>query len=231
MDEIQFENLTIENFDRLKAYLRHNNCTGLDGNEGSAIGHCLNLGYRFDPVTGKLDLSAERLPENLQALPPELRVKAGSRLLANAMGVGRPALQMTLATTTTYPNKPNRYGVYDYVTAWVTNSTGHPFTFKDQNLDHGTMFFYASTIDPNASVAQMFEADSTKLSGLGVGGSVDYIWADNATVMTISFFLNTIYTHTFTVGFSTTALSSTVSDTDPSLDGYTYLNPKITITT
>jgi len=231
MDNFQFENLTPGNFDKLKAYLRHNNCTGLEGNEGSAIGHCLDLAYRFDPATGTLDLSAQRLPENLQALPPELRVKAGSRLLANAMGVGRPARPMALAATATYPNKPNRYGVYDYVTAWVTNSTGHAFTFKDQSLDHGTMFSYAGTIDANASVAQIFEADSAKLSGVGVGGSVDYVWADNTTVMTISFFLNTIYTHTFTVGFSTTALTSSVTDTDPSLDGYTYLNPQITITT
>lgn len=230
MDTTRFENVTPENFDRLKAYLQKNDCSGLDGNEGTAIGHCLKLGYRFEPAEATLDLSAESLPENLRQLPSDMRVRAGSKLLSTVMGLGGPARSIALDSTSSYPNQPSRYGVYDYVIPYVTNQSGHPFTFKDQSLTNGTLYSYEPAIAVDASVFQIFEADSAKLSGVGVGGTVEYVWADNTTVMTISFFLNTVFTHTFTVGFSTNALKVTsLTNTDPNLDGYTYLDPKITV--
>lgn len=229
MDTTNFDNVTAQNFDRLKAYLRSNACTGLDGNEGTAIGHCLHLGYRFDPAAGTLHLSAQSLPKNLQSLPSNLRINAARRLLANAMGLGKPALGAPMAAAGDYPSHPSRYGVYDYVIPYVTNQTSHAFTFKSQTMNEGTLFSNQGSIPSNASELQIFEADSSKLSGTGVGGSVEYVWADNTTVMTISFFLNTVFTHTFTVGFSTNMLTADVTNTDPDLSGYTYLDPKITV--
>jgi hypothetical protein len=229
MDITTFEHVTPENFDRLKVYLQHNDCTGLDGNEGTAIGACLNLGYRFDPAAGTLDLTAASLPANLETLPDELRIRAGRKLLGGVMGIGQPPRTMMLDANA-YPYKPGRYGVYDYCLPYINNNTGHAFTFQDAPLTNGTMYSNLQTIPVGAAQLNIFEADSTKLSGTGVGGTVHYIWADNTTIMTITFFLNTIYTHSFTVGFSTTTLTATITDTDPSLDGYTYLDPQITVT-
>ena len=230
MDTTKFNNVTPENFSRLKTYLQNNDCTGLDGNEGTAVGSCLRLGYKFDPSAKTLDLDAEALPENLQSLPDAKRVAAGHRLLANVMGLNGPATLILAADDTTYPYHPGRYGVYDYVIPYVTNQTGHIFSFKNQTMTNGTLESHEATIAADASEFMLFEADSSKLSGVGVGGDVTYIWKDNVTVMTISFFLNTIYTHTFTVGFSTTTLTSTITDDSPVLSGYTYLDPKIVIT-
>jgi len=229
MDRTKFDKVTSEHFARLKTYLKENGCTGLNGNDGMALGQCLKLGYRFDPDAGTLDIKAESLPENLASLPEDKRVAAGHRLLANVMGMNGPS-KIILATPDSYPSKPNRYGVYDYVIPYVTNESGFPFSFKSQSMEHGTLHSHVPTIGADASELEVFEADSSKLSGLGVGGTVKYIWKDNTTVMSIEFFLNTIYTHTFTVGFSTTTLTASVTGDDPELDGYTYLDPKITIT-
>ena len=229
MDTSTLTNVSQQQFDRLRAYLVHNGCSGVEGNSGTAVAECLTLGYRFDPTTGTLELQAERLPKNLQTLPDNLRVPAALRLMSNVMGHGAAPRAMALAAASSYPNHPSTYGVYDYVIPFITNNTGHIFSFKDQTMAQGTLASYTSTVAANNTQVQLFEADSSKLSGTGVGGTVNYVWQDNTTIMTINFFLNTEFTHSFSVGFSTTSLTATVTSTDPTLAGYTYLDPQITV--
>jgi hypothetical protein len=232
MDTTKFNKVTPDNFSRLKTYLQQNGCSGLDGNEGRAVANCLKLGYKYDPEAGILALEAEALPENLQALPDHIRVAAGHRLLANVMGLNRPGTMIlpTFTSNPPYPYRPSLYGVYNYVNPYVMNWSCHPFTFKSQSLTNGTLSYYLPVIPYNLNEAfRLFSAQSVKLSGTGVGGSVDYIWRDNATIMTISFFLNTVFTSTFTIGFSTNTLVFNAENTDAVSDGYTYLDPIFSI--
>jgi hypothetical protein len=183
MDTTKFNKVTPDNFSRLKTYLQQNGCSGLDGNEGRAVANCLKLGYKYDPEAGILALEAEALPENLQALPDHIRVAAGHRLLANVMGLNRPGTMIvpTFTSNPPYPYRPSLYGVYNYVDPYVMNWSCHPFTFKSQSLTNGTLSYYLPVIPYNLNEAfRLFSAQSVKLSGTGVGGSVDYIWRDNA---------------------------------------------------
>ena len=233
MKNLIFNCVSGENLAMLKTFLQQNGCEGFDENSGTVQGRCLGFDFKYEPSSHTLELVPKSLPKNLASLPEDIGHAAAYTMLSNVMGLegaNRPMTEMLTAST--YPSPPSRYGVYDYVIPFITNTTGEAFHFSSQTMAHGTIFSNVETVAANALVIELFEADSAKLSGYGVGGRIVYQWADNATDVNIDFFLNTIFTHTFTVGFSgpnAANMVGVITENSPVLSGYTYLDPKITI--
>jgi len=234
---LNFKNVSETQMGNLKTYLTHNNATGFEGNSGTVKvkGNCLEFGFDFNPESKILEIDPKTYPENLAKLSPEIRNKVASRLISNVMGGSGAINPLVLASSNGYPSHPSKYGVYDYVIPYIVNNSGLDFTFSAQSMDHGSISSNLSTVPNTASTesVELFEADSTKLSGVGVGGTVTYQWGDGQTVISIQFFLNTMFTHSFTVGATGPAASKltiVVTKNSPVVSGYTYLDPVITIT-
>lgn len=197
--------------------------TGIDEDSGTAVGASTRIDYDYDRTSGLLRLTVSAYPANLVDIPPHIASRALKRVLHRAFTAPDAA--------SVGASKPGRYGVYDYVIPTLTNNTRFDLNFSTQTMGNGTLYSYTGTVKSGAS-GELFEADSTKLSGTGVGGTVVYLLSDG-TPLAIEFFLNTIWTHTFTAGFTGPNAgrypAPVVADVTPSLDGYTYLNPTITI--
>jgi len=234
-ESLYFKNVSETQLSNFKSYLEQNNAVGFEGNNGMVKAKCLEFGFNFDPKNKSLEINPIIYPENLSDLSPELRYNAATRLISNIMG-GQDAIHpMILASTNGYPSHPGEYGVYDYVIPYIVNNSGMNFTFATQNMNHGNITSNLSTAPNTTSTepVELFRAESTKLSGVGVGGTVTYQWGDGQTVITIQFFLNTKFTHSFTVGKTGPAASKlniVVGSDSPVVSGYTYLDPIITIT-
>jgi hypothetical protein len=212
---IEIEGVTADQMATAGRYLERNGVKGYDGHSGSVRGDCFAADYEYDPASGKLVVTASELPHAFRQAPPEA-VVPGFRTLAQAVLLGRP----------------NKYGVYDYVYPTITNNSGSLLTYSSSNPTNGTIEITNTKI-ANGQSLQAFEADSSKLSGTGVGGTCAYTFADGQTTLQITYFLNTIWTHTFTPGLqggNAARYTATATNTDPTLDGYTYLNPTITVT-
>lgn len=232
---LNFNDVSETQLERLKTYLKQNNVNGFEGNTGTVKGNCLEFGFHFNPESKILEIDPKTYPENLEKLSPEIRNKAAFKLVSNIMGGSSARNPLVLASSNGYPSHPSKYGVYDYVIPYIVNNSGLDFTFSTQNMAHGNISSNLSTVSNTASTdaVELFEADSSKLSGFGVGGTVTYQWGDAQTVILIQFFLNTIFTHSFTVGVKGPAASKlkiVVTKDSPIVSGYTYLNPVITIT-
>lgn len=216
--------------ERFRSYLAQNDVTGYEANQGILIGKCLQGSYLYDPSRQSLALEPESLPKNLMLLDEEIRSAALLSLLNNILGIG-PGSNIPGNKGLQGKRHPGHYGVYDYVIPTIKNNSSGGFGFASQDMSNGTLYSYTQFVKSGDTV-ELFEADSTKLSGLGVGGTIVYLWGDNQTALNIKFFLNTIFTSTFTVGTTgplANRLSVTITDNSPDLDGYTYLNPVITV--
>ncbi len=212
---IEIEGVTADQMATAGRYLERSGVKGYHGHSGSVRGDCFAADYEFDPASGRLVVTASELPHAFRQAPPEAVVPAFSTL-AKAVLLGRPS----------------KYGVYDYVYPTITNNSGSLLTYSSSNASNGTISITNNKIATGQSL-EAFEADSSKLSGTGVGGTCAYTFADGQTTLQISYFLNTIYTHTFTAGLqggNAARYTVALSNTDPVLDGYTYLNPTITVT-
>jgi hypothetical protein len=201
--------------------------SGIEADSGSAEGESTKLDYEWDHGANVVRITVHSFPSDLQDLPPETASKALLGVLARGFEVPAGA-----AAGVADKVKPNRYGVYNYVVPLLTNNTRLDLNFSSQTMGNGTLYSFSSSVAAGASTSNLFEADSTKLSGTGVGGTVYYQLTDG-TPLRIDFFLNTIWTHSLTAAFTGANAGKykavEVTDTDPSLDGYTYLNPTITI--
>ena len=234
-DTLKFPHISETQRANFKNYLEQNNANGFEGNCGIVKGDCLEFEFDFNPKTEVLEINPKIYPENLAKLSPEIRNKAAIRLVSNIMGGSAALNPMVLASTNGYPSHPSKYGVYDYVIPYIVNNSGLDFTFSSQSMDHGNVSSNLSNV-PNTSSTEsvkLFEADSSKLSGVGVGCTVTYQWGDGQTLITIQFFLNTMFTHSFTVGAKGPAASKlkiVITKNAPVVSGYTYLDPVITIT-
>jgi hypothetical protein len=221
-ESIEITDVGAPDIERIASFLERNGISGFSGNEGTVKGECFTAEYRYDPAAKLLVVQSSEPPEAIRKAPPAIAALTFKRLIQSVM-TGR------MMTTNT--NKPNRYGIYDYVIPDITNNSGGTITYSGSNPTNGTISISNNKID-TGNTKEAFEADSSKLSGTGVGGTCDYTLADGQTVLTITYFLNTIYTHTFTAGlsgFNAPRYSTSLSGTDPTLDGYTYLNPTITL--
>jgi hypothetical protein len=213
-DIVKIEGVTADQMAAAEKYLARSGVEGFDGHSGSVRGECFAADYDFDPSTGVLTVTPSELPHAFRQAP-EATVAPAFRSLVQAVLVGLP----------------NKYGVYDYVIPTITNNSGGILTYSSSNATNGTIEITNTKIASGSSV-QAFEADSSKLSGTGVGGTCVYTLADGQTTLQIAYFLNTIYTHTFTAGLqggNAARYSTSLSGTDPSLSGYTYLTPTVTL--
>jgi hypothetical protein len=211
---IKIDGVTAEQMEAAGKYLARSGVEGFNGHSGSVRGECFAAEYEFDPSTGVLTVHPSELPHAFRKAPEAAVAPAFSRLVQSVL-VGLP----------------NKYGVYDYVLPTITNNSGGVLTYSSSNASNGTIQITNNRIAAGSSV-QAFEADSTKLSGTGVGGTCVYQLADGQTTLQIAYFLNTIYTHTFTAGLqggNAARYTTTLSNTDPKLDGYTYLTPTVTL--
>jgi hypothetical protein len=220
--EYEVQGVTAEEFEHAREVFA-GSISGIEGDAGTATGEATKLDYEYDRASGLVRMTVHAFPTNLEKLPNHIASRALRQVLARAF--------TTAAVEAGDARKPNHYGVYDYVIPTLTNNTRNDLQFSSQALTNGTLYSYTGTIASGAN-GELFEADSSKLSGTGVGGEVIYQLSDG-TPLKIDFFLNTIWTHTFTAGFSGGNAgrykTPDVGNTDPSLDGYTYLNPTITI--
>ena len=214
MESITLDGVTPEQMENAGKYLELNRVTGFSGNSGALVGDCFKAEYSYDPASGILVVTPSELPHAFRKAPAAAVAPAFTGLVRNAL-LGRPS----------------KYGVYDYVYPTITNQSGGTLTYSTSDATNGTISITNSKI-ANGSSLEAFEADSSKLSGTGVGGSCIYTLADGQTTLSITYFLNTIYTHTFTVGLqggNAARYTATATGTDPTLDGYTYLNPTVTL--
>jgi hypothetical protein len=216
VNEIEIADVTPERMEKIGRFLKRSGVTGFSGDQGTVKGDCFAAEYRYDPAARLLVVQVSRLPEAFQKAPEAAVIPAFQGLVRHVM-VGR---------------KPNNYGVYDYVIPNIDNQSGGTITYSSSDPTNGTISISNSKITSGSGSQEAFEADSSKLSGTGVGGTCNYTLADGQTVLAITYFLNTIYTHTFTVGLqgaNAARYQVSTTDTNPSLDGYTYLTPTTTL--
>lgn len=219
-DSIEIKDITPAQMEKLARFLAGSDVTGYSGDKGAVKGNCFAAEYNYDPATGVLVVRASELPEAFRKAPAAAVAPAFERLVRSIAHAG--------LMDSRYPNK---YGVYDYVVPNIDNESGGTITYSNSNPTNGTISISNTKID-TGQTQEAFEADSAKLSGTGVGGTCEYTLADGQTVLTITYFLNTIYTHTFTAGlsgFNAARYSTSLANTDPTLSGYTYLTPTITL--
>ncbi len=215
-ESIEIAGVTAKHMEIIGTFLTRSGVVGFSGDEGSVTGDCFAAEYRYDAASGVLVVRPSRLPEAFEKAPAAAVAPAFQTLVRSIM-VGR---------------KPNNYGVYDYVIPNIDNESGGMITYSSSSPTNGTISISNNKI-PTGGPQEAFEADSTKLSGTGVGGTCNYTLADGQTVLAITYFLNTIYTHTFTAGLqggNAARYQTATASTDPVLDGYTYLTPTITLT-
>jgi hypothetical protein len=213
-EPIKIEDVTADQLAVAGEYLARSGVQGFSGHAGSVRGDCFAADYAFDPSTGVLTVTPSELPHAFRQAPEGAAAPA-FRSLVQAVLVGLPS----------------KYGVYDYVLPTITNNSGGVLTYTTSNPTNGTIEITNSKIG-NGSSLQAFEADSTKLSGTGVGGTCVYTLPDNTTLQ-LTYFLNTIWTWTFTAGLQgpgSAKYTTAVTGNSPSLDGYTYLTPTVTLT-
>jgi hypothetical protein len=214
MESIKLEGVTQEQMKNAATYLERSGVRGFEGNAGSLAGDCFKAEYSFDPAS-VLVITPSELPHAFRKAPAAAVAPAFAGLVRNVL-----------------TGRPSKYGVYDYVYPTIDNQSGGTLTYSSSDASNGTIEIKNSKIN-NAASLEAFEADSTKLSGTGVGGKCTYTLADGQTTLEITYFLNTKFTHTFTVGLNganAPRYSATATNTEPSVDGYTYLNPTVTLT-
>ncbi|MEO6500434.1 MAG: hypothetical protein ABIQ09_00810 [Jatrophihabitantaceae bacterium] len=207
--------MTAEQMAAAGEYLARSGVEGFAGHSGAVRGDCFAAEYAFDPSTGVLTVNPSELPHAFRTAPQATVAPAFGALI-------KAALQ----------GLPGKYGVYDYVIPTIVNNSGGILTYSTSNATNGTIDITTSKIATGVT-AQAFEADSSKLSGTGVGGTCVYTLSDGQTTLNIDYFLNTMYTHTFNAGLlggNAGKYTATKSNTDPTVDGYTYLTPTVTLT-
>ncbi|CAG9257795.1 hypothetical protein [Paraburkholderia unamae] len=214
MESIKLEGVTPEQMAHVARYLERSGVKGFSGNAGALAGDCFKADYRYEPESGILVITPSELPHAFRKAPAGVAAPAFAGLVRNVL-----------------TGRPSKYGVYDYVYPTIDNQSGGTLTYSTSDPSNGTIEIKKNKIESGSSV-EAFEADSTKLSGTGVGGTCTYTLADGQTTLVITYFLNTKFTHTFTVGLSggnAARYTATATNTDPSVDGYTYLNPTVTL--
>jgi hypothetical protein len=219
-ESIQFDGVTSAHMARVAEYLARNGVEGFGNHVGSVKGECFGADYEFDTATGVLSVTPTELPTALHNAPEDA-----------ALPAFRTLVQSVLQGSDVNPLRPDKYGVYDYVVPTIDNNSGGEMTFSTSSPTAGTIEMGQAKLSNGASY-RAFEADSSKLSALGVGGTVTYMLPDGQTMLDITYFLNTIFTHTFTVGLrgqNADRFACPYYDVKPVLEGYTYLTPTVKV--
>ncbi|HYI59480.1 MAG TPA: hypothetical protein VEX66_15025 [Microlunatus sp.] len=214
-DEIRLDDVSTDQMATAEKFLTRNGIQGFNGDTGSLQGECFKAEYRYDRDASTLTVIPAELPEAFRTLPGDA-VSPAFRALA----------------TSILSRRLGDYGVYDYVTPTIDNQSKGVLDFSTTDPTNGTIAITTNRYEVGTK-AEAFQAKSTKLSGVGVGGTCTYTLAGAQTTLVITYFLNTIFTHTFTVGLqgiNASRYATTTTGTDPYSSGYTYLQPTITIT-
>lgn len=217
---IVIERVTAEQFSVGVGFVADRGLTGADGRTGMVSGSGVEFAYAYDEQDGRLELDVEQFPRAFEALAPELRGARFEELVRAAMETPSDLL-----------DRPKEAGVYNYVLPTIVNSCGEILTYGSASMDHGSITITTSRYDVGKT-AQAFDARSLGGSIMGVGGRVVYTVGSGSPLVNIDFFLNGIGEYSFTVGLTggnAYLFKADVTGTKPTLDSYTYLEPRITI--
>lgn len=217
---ISLEQVTPEMLAAGTGFVADRGLTGGDGPTGTVSGAHVDLAYEYDEASGRLELDVEKFPRPFEDLLPEDRVERFTALVRAAMEGPSNLL-----------GRPNEPGVYNYVLPTIENKCEEILTYGSANMEHGSITITTSRYDVGKT-AQAFDARSLGGSIVGVGGRVVYVVGSGSPSMNIDFFLNGVGEHSFTVGLTggnAYLYKVTVTNTDPTLDSYTYLEPNIKI--
>jgi hypothetical protein len=216
-ESIRIESVTPEQMQTAARVTAADGLSGFEDDAGIITRDQVQIHYDYSPDRRTLTLQPLRVSGHLGSLP-------GATLTA----VLRQYVQDALSGGGSWPSHP---GVYNYVVPTIVNQSGSRLTFSTSSINPGTVTVLAQSI-ARGETKQAFEADSIVLAWDGTGGTVLYSFADGVTTLNISWYLNTVLTHSFTPGVSggnADRYTVTVQNADPVLAGYTYLMPTVTI--
>jgi len=212
--ELQIKDVSPEQMERVRAFLRRDHLKGFDGNEGTVRGDCIDVAFRYDPESRLLVVEPERLPEHLENGKPD-------EPFADLRTMLHVALNSPFADSC---------GVYDYVRPKIDNQSGGVLTYSSSESQHGNIDILQQRIDSGQNV-QCAECDSRKGSIVGAEGEIVYTFADGITQLTLAYGLFSSSDYYFTSGLSggNAARYTCVGSKKAWMDGYTYMDCSATI--
>lgn len=214
---LEFTGVSAEEVEIARGFLERSGFTGFMGETGRAAAECTVFDFHWEPTTGALRIDVSKLPTELTNLRPENAHAKFTDLVRVALG--RAGVL------------GDRCGVYNYVRPKISNRSGGVLTYSRNTTSHGTVGEVVTGIEIDAEV-QAFEAASSKGSGVGAEGTVIYLLADGNTELNLQYWLNGAGMHSFNAGLTgqnAPRYKVDVKDTNPWVDGYTYLAPTVTI--
>lgn len=217
------EGVNADALPRAREVLAHMGITGISEDTGTTEGRGGRVHYRYDTAAGTVTCEVIEIPEPLRDFSDAGAVRAIREIVEGSLhpDVGDEG----------GADRPGKAGVYCYVIPTLTNKTGLDLSYATSDFSHGLLASYTTTVAADAT-ASLFEAQSSNSSGLGVSGSVTYQLTDG-TPLTFTFNLLSTCDHSFAAGFTGPGAGRykppAVSETEASLDGYTYLEPVVII--
>lgn len=213
MDSLKLRDVTPEGAARLRAFLGRDRLKGHDQDSGTVMGDCIEVAFEYDKKDKVLEVTPKRLPEHLEG-----------------EGALKEMLQVALQTDV---DRPGHCGVYTYCLTEIDNQTAIGLTYAGCDLEHGTLKVDAQTIEPGKS-ALAFTAESSKSSVVGIEGTAIYGLDDGITTLRMHYYMLVAASASFNVGLAggnAGRYSVAVEHPEGFTDGYTYMEPKVIIST
>ena len=208
---------------RAREVLAHMGISGIAEDAGTAAGRGGRIDYRYDRDAATVTCDVVEVPEALRDLPDHSAARAVREIMQGALC---PEVGAEGGT-----DRPGEAGVYCYVIPTLKNDTNLDLSYSESEFSHGSLSSYTGTVAAGATTS-LFEAHSSNASALGVSGSVTYRLTDG-TPLKFTFNLLSTCDHSFAAGFKSQTGGSykvpDVSNKDPKLHGYTYLEPMVAI--